>query len=213
MKPIMVGVTCEKCGRTENISAKSELAAYRKLEKDGWTFCHVPICNNSECKAAYEEDQRKLRSPFASEYGEEFIPRRKTMHSAGYDIYATSDIELKPGEWTYIDTGISLTKYPSFGMVSLAGRANPECLAQYATLLIYPRSSMAFKYGLRMINGVGIIDADYRDTIKVKVTVDAPLTLHRGDRYLQAIIQPLYMYSDEIPPEDTRVGGIGSTGQ
>lgn len=206
-------IKCSKCGRTEYIAAKNEMAAYKKLEKEGWSFCHEPVCDKPECKAAFEKDEKEKRSPFSSVYGDEFIPRRKTMHSAGYDIFVTSDVDLKPGEWTYIDTGIALRGYPRFGMVSTTNKAIPEYLAHYATLMIYPRSSMAFKYGLRLINGVGIIDADYRDTIKVKVTVDVPVTLHRGDRYLQAIIQPLFMYCDEIPPESSRIGGIGSTGQ
>lgn len=206
-------IKCSKCGKTEYIAAKNEMAAYKKLEKEGWSFCHEPVCDKPECKAAFEKDEKEKRSPFSSVYGDEFIPRRKTMHSAGYDIFATSDVDLKPGEWTYIDTGIALRGYPRFGMVSTTNKAIPEYLAHYATLMIYPRSSMAFKYGLRLINGVGIIDADYRDTIKVKVTVDVPVTLHRGDRYLQAIIQPLFMYCDEIPPESSRIGGIGSTGQ
>ena len=80
-------------------------------------------------------------------------------------------------------------------------------------MAIVPRSGLSFKYGLRIINTVAIIDQDYRDTIKLKVTVEQSYTLKKGERFAQGIILPFGIMSGEIVPTESRNGGFGSTGR
>src|SRR5690554_7664436 len=71
------------------------------------------------------------------------LPQRATKHSAGYDLATAIDAEIKPGEIRLIPTGLR-AKIPTSEV-----------------LLVFPRSSLAFKKGLMMSNGVGVVDADY----------------------------------------------------
>ena len=123
-----------------------------------------------------------------------------TRSSAGYDIYAPDRYELKPGEWTVIDTGVAFT--------------DEDICTDFDRwfMAIFPRSGLSFRYGFRIINTVPIIDMDYRDTIKLKVTVDSPYTLEADERFAQGIILPYGIIPSEIPPEEERDGGFGSTG-
>lgn len=138
------------------------------------------------------------------------IPRRATMYSAGYDFHAPHDIKLMPGEWTIVDTGVRFdgTEEVRCPME----RPELTIFARQWAMLIIPRSSYGFKYGLRMRNSVGLIDMDYRDTIKASLTVDEPLIIKKGDRFLQGIIVPFGIFRGEEKPTSERKGGIGSTG-
>lgn len=140
--------------------------------------------------------------PMICDYGEEFVPRRATIWSAGYDFFSPDDYDLKPNEWTVIDTGVRFD-----GDV-----CNRFSLDSMWFMGIVPRSGLSFKYGLRIINTVAIIDMDYRDTIKLKITVDAPYRLAKGDRFAQGILIPFGIFYDEIEPKTARIGGFGSTG-
>lgn len=151
----------------------------------------------------------------------ETMPRRATLGSAGYDFYSPEEYKLFPGIWTTIDTGIKFdgTEYPYF---THQGRPIPDdgyphtvCVT-YPTswfMAIVPRSGLSFKYGLRIINTVAIIDKDYRDTIKLKVTVEQSYTLKKGERFAQGIFLPFGIMSGEVKPTESRNGGFGSTGQ
>lgn len=151
---------------------------------------------------------------------EKNMPRRATYGSAGYDFYAPEDYQLIPGEWTTIDTGVRFdgSENPYF---LHQGRPIPDdgyphtvCVTYPTTwfMAIVPRSGLSFKYGLRIINTVAIIDKDYRDTIKLKITVDEPYTLKKFERFAQGLFLPFCIMSGEVKPTDERVGGFGSTG-
>lgn len=131
--------------------------------------------------------------------GEGIAPKRSTMGSAGYDLALPEDTTITAGVWTTIDFEIALK-----------GQMGPWFL------MLVPRSGMGFKYGLKMANSVGIIDSDYRDHIKARVTIDPALassiTLKKGTRILQAIVMPFGAMKDEDAPKGIRSGGIGSTG-
>ena len=134
------------------------------------------------------------------------IPKRQTRGSCGYDFYAPEDIVLTPGEWTTIDTGVKFDGKES--VVSLIDY--PVNLFQAGWfMLIVPRSGFGSQYGFRLRNTVGIIDMDYRDTIKATMTVDVPLTIKR---FMQGIIMPFGIFEDEEVPQSERNGGYGSTG-
>lgn len=129
-----------------------------------------------------------------------FEPRRATFGSAGYDFYSPEDYLLIPGEWTTIDTQVAFTD-------------EDQCL-EFAKwfMMVVPRSGLSFNFGLRIINTVGIIDMDYRDTIKLKVTVEEEYLLRTGERFAQGIILPFGTFNRELKPETARNGGFGSTG-
>ena len=133
-------------------------------------------------------------------YNELVLPKRNTKKSAGYDFYMPYDIEIKPDEVVKIPTGIKVI------------------MEEDDFLGLYIRSSLGFKYNLRLCNQVGIIDADYYNNIdneghmfvKLKNEGESTVILKKNDRYIQGIFQKYYItYDDNANSE--RVGGIGST--
>lgn len=133
----------------------------------------------------------------------EYMPRRMTKDSCGYDFYAPDTITMEPGKWYNIDTGVRFdgTESPKFD-----GAVFSDWF-----MMIVPRSSYGVKYGFKIRNTAGIIDKDYRDTIKACVSVEVPFTLEKGQRFMQGIVIPFGKFSREICAVDTRAGGIGST--
>ena len=127
-------------------------------------------------------------------------PKRATKHSAGYDIVAPYNYEIDNVESTIIDTGIFLTD-----------DVFDDCLSTDIFAMIVPRSSYGFKYGLRFDNTVCIIDADYRDSIKLSCKATTPFVLKEGDRFAQLIFIRYHRLENEEVPKRERNGGIGST--
>ena len=133
-------------------------------------------------------------------YNEIIMPKRGTKFSAGYDFYSIMDIVLNPGERKIIPTGIKCMMNDS------------EYLA------IYVRSSLGFRYNIRMCNQVGIIDKDYYGNKKndghIMVALqnegDEVVEIKKGDRFVQGIFTPYYVTDDDMANGD-RIGGIGST--
>jgi dUTP pyrophosphatase len=120
---------------------------------------------------------------------------------AGADIVAAADITLAPGERGVLPTGIAV--------------ALPEGYAAF----VHPRSGLAARAGLGLVNAPGTIDAGYRGEIRVIVINhdrSTPLTLHRGERIAQLVFQRVeraeFVEVDELPASVRSVGGHGSTG-
>lgn len=134
------------------------------------------------------------------------IPKRATFGSAGYDFCSPYDIQLTPGIWTDIDTGVRLDNE------DCCLDCHNEVIRRWF-MLIVPRSGLSNECGFRIRNTVGIIDMDFRDTIKAKVTVDVPYTLKKDERFMQGIVIPFGRFVREIPPTNERMGGFGSTGR
>lgn len=120
---------------------------------------------------------------------------------AGADLRARVDVELAPGERALVPTGVAIAL--PFGYVAL----------------IHPRSGLATKHGLTVVNAPGTVDAGYRGEISVTLlnTDKAePIRLKRGDRIAQMVIQrvetaefePVAELSDSV----RGAGGFGSTG-
>ncbi len=136
-------------------------------------------------------------------YEDIIIPKKSTKFSAGYDFYMPYDLTIKKDEVVLIPTGIKVI------------------LNSDEFLGIYIRSSLGFKYNLRMCNQVGIIDSDYYNNtsneghifVKLKNEGDNDIILKKYDRYVQGIIQKYYIVDNEKEIEDIRVGGIGSSGR
>lgn len=130
------------------------------------------------------------------------VPHYQTAHSAGVDLYAAVEGELviEPGTWKLVPTGIAV--------------AIPEGYEGQ----VRPRSGLALKHGIGMLNGPGTIDADYRGEIGIILFnfSDKPFAIHRGDRIAQLIFAKLAKASFSVVsglPETRRgSGGFGHTG-
>ena len=134
-------------------------------------------------------------------YDEIRIPERATAGSAGYDFFAPADFVLPPRGEVLIPTGIRVKMNPGW------------------VLMIFPRSSLGFKYRLQMNNTVGIIDQDYFNArneghIFCKLTNDThdgkSVTLKCGDAIVQGVFVPFGITSNDTADAE-RTGGIGST--
>jgi dUTP pyrophosphatase len=129
------------------------------------------------------------------------IPERKTIESAGYDIESAEDVILLPRQVTVIPTGLK------------AFMGADEYLA------VHIRSGISIKKALMLVNGTGIIDADYYNNedneghilVAFYNLSGESVTIHRGDRIAQGIFCP-YLVSSDDRANGVRTGGIGSTG-
>jgi dUTP pyrophosphatase len=131
------------------------------------------------------------------------LPAYLTEHAAGMDLYAACESEfvLQPGERAAVSAGIAV--------------ALPEGYEAQ----IRPRSGLALRHGLTLLNSPGTIDADYRGPVKlilVNLGGDA-VTVRRGDRVAQMVVAPVtratWEVRDDLPPSDRGEGGFGSTGR
>ena len=131
------------------------------------------------------------------------LPHYATEQSAGCDLYACldEDIELKPFERMLIPTGLFI-----------------ELPIGYEAQ-IRPRSGLAFKYGITVLNSPGTIDADYRGEIKVLLVniSNNNYTIKSGERIAQMIISKheivTWLSKDELNETERSTGGFGSTGK
>lgn len=132
-------------------------------------------------------------------YQDYLLPKRATKNSCGYDFYAISDMVLHPGEIKKIPTGYK-AKFNSDEM-----------------LMLVVRSSMGFKYNVRMCNQVGIIDSDYYQNLDNEGHIWVALQnegkvdyeIKKGTAYCQGIFLKYLTCGDEVINE--RKSGIGST--
>ncbi|MCW2781316.1 MAG: dUTP diphosphatase [Marmoricola sp.] len=129
------------------------------------------------------------------------LPSYAHPGDAGADVFATQDVTLAPGERALVPTGIALA------------------LPEGYVALVHPRSGLANRHGISIVNAPGTIDAGYRGEVKVLlVNLDptTPVTLHRGDRIAQLVIQRFetanFVEVDDLPDSARGVGGYGSTG-
>ncbi len=132
------------------------------------------------------------------------IPTRGTGGSAGLDLCACIDegITLNCGDTALIPTGIAIA-LPS---------------AEYGAF-VFPRSGIAVKHGIGLLNSVGVIDSDYRGEIMVGVINQKreSYTIEPGERIAQMVIMPVSMMpvseAEELDSTDRGAGGFGSTGK
>jgi dUTP pyrophosphatase len=129
------------------------------------------------------------------------LPARARPDDAGLDLYAAETTTIEPGGRALVPTGIAL--------------AIPTGYAG----LVLPRSGLALRHGLTLLNTPGLIDAGYRGEVKVLLVNHdrAAVTVARGDRIAQLVIQRVepaeLVEVDELPPTDRGAGGFGSTGR
>ncbi len=131
-------------------------------------------------------------------------PRRMTTGSSGCDIAAAieSEITLEPGSRALIPTGFIFEIPPGY------------------EVQVRPRSGLALRHGVTVLNAPGTIDADYRGEVKVILANlgSAPFTISRGDRVAQLVaarVEPAldYIEVDEVGETTRGQGGFGSSGR
>lgn len=130
------------------------------------------------------------------------LPGYMTEGASGMDLVAALEHDkiLQPGERLLVPTGIQIALPPGYE-------------AQ-----VRPRSGLALKYGITLLNSPGTIDADYRGEIKVLLINlgKEPFTIKRGDRIAQLVVQPVIKVSLKVETElentERGTGGFGHTG-
>lgn len=130
------------------------------------------------------------------------IPSYAKPGDAGADVYSRIDCEIKPGERNLIPTGIAI--------------ALPEGYAAFA----HPRSGLAIKYGVGIVNAPGTIDAGYRGELQmilINHDKNESFVIKRGDRIAQLVFQRVerveFIEVAELPGSNRGSGGFGSTGK
>lgn len=128
------------------------------------------------------------------------LPSYATQHSSGLDLRTSEEVNLQPGEYKLIPTGVAIEIPEGFeGQVR-------------------PRSGLALKYGIACLNSPGTIDSDYRGEVKVLLINHgkAPVHFERGERIAQLIISRYERVQVELAEDlqDTvrSDGGFGHTG-
>lgn len=128
------------------------------------------------------------------------LPKRKTKKSAGYDFFAVEDFTLYPNKLYIVPTGVK------------------AYMEDNEVLYLHIRSSVAFKRGVRMLNSIGVIDADfvYNPDNEGEISLgllshnDDIVHIQKGERIAQGVFHK-FLITDDDDAEGQRVGGIGST--
>ena len=129
------------------------------------------------------------------------LPRYAKPGDAGADVYSRIDYELKAGERALIPTGIAIALPDSY------------------VALMHPRSGLAIKYGISMVNTPGTIDAGFRGELQVILInhdLKESFSIKRGDRIAQIVFQKVeraeFVEVESLPGSGRADGGFGSTG-
>ena len=129
------------------------------------------------------------------------LPAYAHPGDAGADLVTAVDVELAPGERALLPTGVAIALPPGYAA------------------FVHPRSGLAARHGVSLVNAPGTIDSGYRGEIQVVLQNGDPretLRLRRGDRIAQLVIQAvetaIFTEVDELPDSVRAAGGFGSTG-
>lgn len=129
------------------------------------------------------------------------LPAYAHPGDAGADLLTTVDVTLGPGERALVPTGVAIA------------------LPDGYVALVHPRSGLAARHGLSIVNTPGTVDAGYRGEIKVLLVNHdprSPIELRRGDRIAQLVVQRFerarFVEVGELPGSVRGAGGYGSTG-
>jgi len=151
-------------------------------------------------KISWEQWQKDIGND-EEVYKNHELPKRQTKYSAGYDFRSPIDFVLHPGEIKKIPTGVKID------------------MNEGEMFMIVVRSSMGFKWNVRMTNQVGIFERDYCNNptneghawISLQNHGVEDYVIHVGDRMAQGIFTTFLTVDDEEFIENERIGGLGST--
>jgi len=128
------------------------------------------------------------------------LPAYAHPGDAGADLCSANDVEIEPGDWAVVGTGVAI--------------ALPDGYAGF----VHPRSGLAVRHGVTVLNAPGTVDAGYRGEVLVNLVNHGASTvrLRRGDRVAQLVVQRVerarFVPVDRLPPSVRGTGGHGSTG-
>ena len=129
------------------------------------------------------------------------LPSYAKAGDAGADLATRIDFTINPGERMLVPTGISIA------------------LPNGYVALVHPRSGLAIKHGISMVNTPGTVDAGYRGELQVILInhdLTQPVSFKKGDRIAQLVIQKVeradFVEVNDLPGSDRAAGGFGSTG-
>jgi dUTP pyrophosphatase len=130
------------------------------------------------------------------------MPTRSHVDDAGLDLYAVEATSLAPGRRAAVSTGIAI-----------------ELPLRHAALVL-PRSGLALRHGIALVNAPGLVDSGYRGELRVlllNTDRDETFEIHPGDRIAQLVITrvetPDVVELTELPPTERAGGGFGSSGR
>ncbi len=155
-------------------------------------FTHVSEAQFAETSASMVNPMRLEEIP---------LPKRATAGSAGYDFTAPAETVIPAGGTALIPTGIRAEMEPGW------------------VLILFPRSSLGFRHGVRLSNTAGVIDSDYawaknegHIMVKLRNPSDHDVVIGRGERFCQGVFLP-FGTAEEEETSGERMGGMGSTGR
>ena len=129
------------------------------------------------------------------------LPTYARPGDAGADLVTTVDVVLAPGERALVPTGIAIALPPGYAA------------------FVHPRSGLAARCGLSIVNAPGTVDAGYRGEISVllvNLDLRTPVRLSKGDRIAQLVVQAVeraeFRVVEDLPGSERGGGGYGSTG-
>lgn len=124
------------------------------------------------------------------------IPQYQTIGSAGLDLHSIEAVVLTPGERKLVGTGLT---------VNLPASTEGQ---------IRPRSGLAFKHGITVLNSPGTIDEDYKGELKVLLynAGDGTFSVEKGDRIAQLVVSPVFKLTGYTLDNTREDKGFGSTG-
>lgn len=128
-------------------------------------------------------------------------PMYQTDQSVGADLTSIENVDIEPGQFRLVKTGIAVE------------------LPRATEMQIRPRSGLAFKHGVTVLNAPGTIDSDYRGEVGVLLINHGTTTfrVNKGDRIAQAVLAKAilmnYKFVKELSSTDRGAGGFGSTGR
>jgi dUTP pyrophosphatase len=129
------------------------------------------------------------------------LPQYQTAGAAGMDVTCTHDVTLQPGDRTSVGTGLRVMIPEGFEMQ------------------VRPRSGLAIRHGITMVNSPGTIDSDFRGEIKIlMINLGSDVvTLSKGERIAQLVLAPVVraelVIADALDETERGSGGFGSTGK
>ena len=129
------------------------------------------------------------------------LPLRAHPGDGGADLFSVEELTIPPGERREVGTGIAL--------------AVPAGYAGF----VQPRSGLAFKHGIMVVNSPGLIDAGYRGEVRIALYNSGrePFVIAVGERIAQLVVQrveePSFFAAEELPDTVRGTGGFGSSGR
>ena len=141
-----------------------------------------------------------MKIHFVKEHEDAMLPTYGTAGAAGADIYSVKEYKVPPGEHTLVDTGLKCS------------------IPEGYEIQVRPRSGLALKNRITVLNSPGTVDSDYTGKLGVILMnhSDIVFTVKAGDRIAQIVVAPVqqaeFAWTEEIKNTDRGANGFGSTG-